>query len=396
METCRPSLEIATRIEKLQEALVSAQLDGTLLLLNTDLFYFTGTVQSAFLFVPAAGEPVLMVKRGLERARAEGGIKHIVPIRSPREIPAVLQTFGYTLIERLGLELDVLPVNLYEFYQKIFAAAQCVDISPAVKAIRSIKSPYEIELLRAAMKVMGEAFAKVPSLLKENMSEIELAALFEAELRRRGYSGPAKMRTFNQEFFYGNVCSGNSGLATSFFDGPVGGSGTAAANPQGAGWKKIQRDEPVYIDYTCVFEGYTGDQTRMFCIGDLTPRLKQAFQDMLVIQKEVLSIMSPGVLAEEPYLLALKLAEEMGYKDHFMGYKENQVKFIGHGIGLELDEWPIIAKGIKQPLLPGMTFALEPKLVFEEGAIGIENSFVMTETGPEYLHYTPEDIVFLK
>ena len=153
METCRPSREITTRIEKLQEALVSVQLDGTLLLLNTDLFYFTGTVQSSFLFVPAAGEPVLMVKRGLERARAEGGIKNIVPIRSPRDIPAVLQTFGYSLIERLGLELDVLPVNLYGFYQKIFAGTQFVDISSAVKAIRSIKSPCEIELLRAAMKI---------------------------------------------------------------------------------------------------------------------------------------------------------------------------------------------------------------------------------------------------
>ena len=79
-----------------------------------------------------------------------------------------------------------------------------------------------------------------------------------------------------------------------------------------------------------------------------------------------------------------------------MGYKQDRVKFLGHGIGLELDEWPIFAKGLKQSLLPGMTFAIEPKFVFPEGAIGIENSFVMTETGPELLSITPETITYVK
>jgi Xaa-Pro aminopeptidase len=77
-----------------------------------------------------------------------------------------------------------------------------------------------------------------------------------------------------------------------------------------------------------------------------------------------------------------------------MGYRENRVNFIGHGIGLELDELPILAKGLKAPIKPGMTFALEPKFVFPEGAIGIENSFVMTENGPEYLSITPEVITY--
>lgn len=395
METT-PKAEIEIRIAKLQQQLMAQDFDGALILLNSDLFYFTGTVQNSYLFIPAQGEAVLMVKRSLSRGKEESTLQHIVPIKTPKEIPTILESFGYSNMKKIGMELDVLPVNLYNVYRKMFADMEIADISPAIKEIRAVKSPYEINILRKALQVIDEAFAAVPAILREGMTEIELAALFEAELRKRGYSGISKMRSFNQEFFYGNICSGNSGFYPSFFDGPVGGQGVAIANPQGAGWKTINRNEPIYIDYTCVVEGYTGDQTRMFCLGDLPSHLQKAFTDMLYIQKEVLASIKPGVAAEVPYLLAVKLAEEMGYKDNFMGYKNEQVKFIGHGIGLELDEWPILAKGMKTPILPGMTFAIEPKLVFAEGAVGTESSFVMTENGPEYLSKTPEVITFIK
>jgi len=376
--------------------LIRQDLDGAILLLNVDLFYFTGTVQNSYLFIPAVGEPILMVKRGLERVQAECQLHHIVAVKSPKEIPAVLERFAYKNMKRLGLELDVLPVNLYKVYSKLFSAVEVEDVSPLVKEVRSIKSSYEIAILRNAIEVMDEAFAKVPSLLHEGMTELELSALFEAELRKRGYAGACRMRAFNQELFYGNVCSGSSAKYSSFFDGPVGGMGTSPANPQGAGWKKIARNEPVYIDYTSIIRGYTGDQTRVFCIGDLPEKMKKAFDDILILQKEVLLSIKPGVLAEDIYLLALKLAEQMGYKDYFMGYKSDKVKFLGHGIGIELDEWPIFAKGIKTKIVPGMVFALEPKLVFEDGAIGTENSFLMTQDGPVCLSKSPERIISIQ
>lgn len=391
-----PKAELEARIEKLQREIAEQGLDGALILLNSDLFYFTGTVQNSFLYVPAAGEPVLMIKKGLHRGSQESRLKNIVPIHSLKKIPDILAEFGYNGLSKVGLELDVLPFNLYTLYKKIFPQAELSDISPAIKEIRAVKSPYEIELLRKALVVSDQAFSTVPSLLREGMTEIELAALFEAELRKRGFAGCCKMRAFNQEFLFGDVCTGSSGFYPSYFDGPVGGSGVSLSHPKGAGWKKINRNEVVYIDYTCIIEGYTGDQTRIFCIGELSPRMVKAFEAALQIESAVLKAMKPGTLAEEPYLLALNLAEELGYKDYFMGYKDDQVKFLGHGLGLELDEWPIFAKGFKTPLVPGMTFALEPKFVFPEGAIGTENSFVMTETGPEYLSITPEVITYLK
>ncbi|MEN6566587.1 MAG: Xaa-Pro peptidase family protein [Veillonellales bacterium] len=384
------------RTGKLQQKIIEQGLDGALIFLNSDLFYFTGTVQTSFLYIPAAGEPVLMVKKGLRRGSEESRLKNIVSIHSPKKIPEALAGFGFTDLSKIGLELDVLPVNLYKLYRKIFPQAELSDISPAIKAIRAIKSPYEIELLKQALVVSDQAFSTVPSLLREGMTEIELAALFEAELRKRGFAGCCKMRAFNQEFLFGDICTGSSGFYPSYFDGPVGGTGVSVSHPKGAGWKRINRNEVVYIDYTSIIEGYTGDQTRIFCIGELSPRMVKAFEAALQIEAAVLKAMKPGTLAEEPYLLALNLAEELGYKDYFMGYKDDQVKFLGHGLGLELDEWPIFAKGFKLPIVPGMTFALEPKFVFPEGAIGTENSFVMTETGPEYLSITPEVITYLK
>lgn len=392
-----PTAEVESRISNFQQKLVEQAVDGALVLVSSDLFYFTGTMQNSYLFIPASGQPVLMVKKSLTRGQQESPLTHIVAIKNPKQIPEILAAHGYSRFSKIGLELDVLPYNLYQFYQKLFQTSEFVDISPAIKEIRAVKSPYEIEIMRGALAVIDQAFRTVPSFLREGMSELELAALFEAELRKRGYSGPCRMRAFSQEFFFGTVCSGGSGFYPNYFDGPVGGQGPSVAQPQGAGWKRINRNEVVYIDYTSIINGYTGDQTRIFCIGELSPKLVKAYEDALLIEAAVIKSIKPGTPAEEPYLLAIKLAAELGYQDNFMGYKADQVKFIGHGIGLELDEWPVLAKGMKTPIMPGMTFALEPKFVFpEEGAIGTENSFVMTETGPQYLSITPQVITYVK
>ncbi|WP_094606302.1 Methionine aminopeptidase 1, mitochondrial [Sporomusa silvacetica DSM 10669] len=387
--------EIEARICNLQQKLIEQTTDGAVILLQSDLFYFTGTVQNSYLYIPASGQPVLMVKKSLTRGQQESPLKNIVAIKTPKQIPEILAAYGYSSFSKIGLELDVLPFNLYKSYQNIFPTTEFIDISPAIKDIRAVKSAYEIELMRGALAVIDQAFLAVPSFLRAGMSELELAALFEAEMRKRGYAGPCKMRAFNQDFFFGNVCTGGSGFYPNYFDGPVGGQGASAAQPQGAGWKKINRNEVIYIDYTSIVKGYTGDQTRIFCIGELSPKLVKAYEAALLIEAEIVKSSKPGTLAEEPYLLAVKLAAELGYQDNFMGYKPDQVKFVGHGIGLELDECPILAKGMKTPIVPGMTFALEPKFVFPEGAIGIENSFVMTETGPQYLSITPQVITYV-
>ncbi|ADW19166.1 peptidase M24 [Desulfobulbus propionicus DSM 2032] len=388
-----PKSEIDARIATFQQTLEQLGLDGALIIHHTNLFYLSGTSQSSHLFIPRAGQPVLMVRKSFERACTESPIDTILEVKSLKAIPDLLKDRGFA-IETLGLELDVIPYNTWQFYAKVFNDTTFSDISDVLRRLRTIKSAYEIDLLHRACGVLDQVFAEVPSWLREGMTEIELASLFEAGMRKRGYGGCSKMRAFNQDFFMGNVTSGSSGAAPTYFDGPVGGCGlTPANNPHGAGWKTIGKNEVVYIDYTCVINGYTADGARMFVLGDVSARLRQAHAAALAIQAELVGMLKPGVLCETVYAKSVELAEQMGLADHFMGMGNDRVRFIGHGVGLELDEYPIFATGVKMPLAAGMTFALEPKFVFPEGAIGTENTFVLQADGPQVLTHAPEEIV---
>ncbi len=381
-----PKSEIESRIRKLQDEMAKSEYDGAIITHHTNLFYLSGTSQSGHLFVPQWGDPILMIRKSYPRAKNESPIENIFDLKSMKKMSDVIKSAGYSKLDKLGLELDLIPYNNYLFYKKIFESSKIVDISGAVKAVRLIKSPYEIDLLSKACSVIDEVFKDVPEMIRDGMTEIELASLFEAGMRRRGYGGCCKMRSFNQDFFFGNVTSGESGAVATYFDGPIGGSGlTPANNPHGAGWKKIMKDEVIYIDYTCVVNGYTADETRIFVIGKLPDRLKDAYDKALAIQKELTDLAKPSVECQAIYERAIELAAGFGYENNFMGMGDDRVRFIGHGVGLELDEAPILAKGVKMRLEPGMTFALEPKFVFPEGAIGIENTFVMTENGAKIL-----------
>ena len=387
-----PKDEIDARVRTLQQTLDQLDLDGALVVHHTNLFYLSGTSQAAHLFVPRTGAPLLMVRKSFARARRESPIGEILEVRSLKMIPEMLGERGFRF-DALGVELDVMPYKTWQFYQKVFDASTMQDIGEPIRSQRRIKSPYEADLLQESCAVLDQVFAEVPSMLVESMTEIELASLFEAAMRRRGYGGCSKMRAFNQDFFFGNVTSGGSGAEPSYFDGPVGGSGlTPANNPHGAGWKRIGRNEVVYIDYTCVINGYTADGARMFVIGDVSPELRAAHEASLAIQRELVGMLRPGTVCEAVYLRAEALARDLGLAEHFMGLGPDRVRFIGHGVGLELDEYPIFAKGVNTVLEPGMTFALEPKFVFPEGAIGTENTFLLTGDGVRVLTLAPETI----
>jgi Xaa-Pro aminopeptidase len=388
-----PKSEVDARILAFQGTLEQRGMDGALIIHHTNLFYLSGTSQSCHLFVPRSGQPILMVRKSYSRALQESPIEQIMDVKSLKMIPEILKEKGFTL-DNLGLELDVIPYNTWQFYQKIFKDSNLADISDPLKKIRMIKSDYETGLLQGACAVLDQVFADVPSMVREGMTEIELASLFEAGMRRRGYGGCSKMRAFNQDFFLGNVTTGASGAVPSYFDGPVSGTGlTPANNPHGAGWKTIERNEIIYIDYTCVVNGYTADGARMFVLGSVSEQLQKAHSVALAILETIVAMVKPGVICEDIYLKSEELAEQMGLADHFMGIGSDRVRFIGHGVGLELDEYPIFAKGVKMPLEKGMTFALEPKFVFPEGAVGIENTYVLQADGARVLTHAPEAII---
>jgi len=389
-----PKYELDRRIRNFQDILKRQGIDGAMIIQNVDVFYFAGTMQRAHLFIPADGQPVLMVKRSFIRAKEESALENIVHLDSPKEMTAVLKSCGYGPFDTIGFELDVLPVAQYERYRKLFKETKIIDVSPYIRSLRMVKSPYELEIINESAALNQEIYEFIRENMREGITELELAGNVEAACRKRGHIGMHRLRGFNQELGYGHLMSGSNLAVSSYFDGPTGGMGPDPSFPQSAGYKLIGKNEPVLVDYGFVHNGYIVDQTRIFCIGKLSDHLIHAYAAARKIQESIKISAKPGVTCAELYGLALETAEASGYGEHFMGYPE-RVSFIGHGVGLELDELPVIAAGVKTVLEEGMVLAVEPKFVFQDGAVGIENTFVVTADGLKPLTIFDEDIIYI-
>jgi Xaa-Pro aminopeptidase len=393
---CVPAGELADRIAKLQKALAAREMDGALISQKTDLFYFGATSQQGWLYVPVFGKPILMVFKEFERARQESPLEEIVSIVSSKKIPAVLDEYGYPSPAVLGLELDVLPTNLYFQYCAIFKQSKLEDISFEIRLIRAVKSEFEIAKLRLSAKLSDKIAAMVPQLLEVGKPEITLAGELEGYARSLGHQGIVRMRMWGSELFYGHLLSGDGAAVPSYLASPTGGAGVSSVIGQGAGFRRIGPNEPVLVDYVFALDGYISDHARIFSIGRLPDELEAAHLAMLEIQSEIKSQAKPGVLTGELYESMISLAEKKGYAENFMGVGERRIRFTGHGVGLELDEFPFIAKGQQLALEAGMVIALEPKTIFPgKGVVGIENTHLVTENGLESLSRFPDEITVL-
>lgn len=392
-----PSTELHNRINNLQNEMQAQEMGAVLIMQNADLFYFTGSIQQGVLYVPVDGEPVYMVRKDHSRARMESGLKNVVPFRSPKDIVGVLAEHGLKLPAKVGMELDVLPVSTYKRFEKVLGDCSVVDAAHAIKTVRAVKSEYEISILKDAALLVGRAHKRAKEVIREGVTDFEVAAELEYEMRKAGHQGMIRMRGFNSELFYGHVFSGSDGAVPTYSDTPLGGMGVSPSFPQGASYKTIKANEPIIVDLGGVFDGYIVDQTRMFCVGGLPDELIKAFEDMQAIQAYAKTVAVPGTTWGGVYDSCVEMAVDMGYGDHFMGAKGAQVSFIGHGVGVELDEYPFIARGFSDyELKENMVFAFEPKAVYPGvGAVGIENTFWVAEEGLKHITFADEELVVL-
>jgi Xaa-Pro aminopeptidase len=296
----------------------------------------------------------------------------------------------------MGLELDVVPTNTYLSYRKLFSGTAIKDISYPIRLIRAVKSSHELDIMRRAAELSDQVAGWVPHILHEGMTELEMAGLVEAQARKLGHQGVIRMRLWGSEMFYGHLLSGPTGAVPSYLASPTGGTGASPAIAQGPSYKTIRRHEPVMLDYMFCYNGYLCDHTRIYSLGALPDELMEAHAAMLELQQIIKKDARTGAPSGEIYELALAKTKELGYENHFMGAGGERVRFVGHGIGLEVDEFPFLAAGQNLELQPGMTIALEPKLVFPgQGVVGIENTHVVTDDGLEQLSHYPEDIIII-
>ena len=282
-----PSTELEYRCSKLQEYMLSESLDAVIIVQNADLFYFTGTVQSGNLYVPASGQPLYMVRKDAGRARMESGLKEVIAFTSLKDIPEILSEYGYSEPKRIGLELDVLPVNFFERYRALYPGALFSDATPMIRKVRMIKSRYEIHLMKDAADQVDLAFRRAREIIAVGMTDLDVAAELEYTLRKAGHQGLIRMRGFNSDICYGQIFSGTDSAVPAYSDSPLGGLGLNPSFGQGVGLKRIEPNEPVIVDLAGCADGYLCDQTRVFSVGAPSVRMRRAYDDMVGIQTKL-------------------------------------------------------------------------------------------------------------
>ena len=384
-----PRAEIEHRTQRFQAALRQAGIDLALIVQNADLFYLTGTLQQGQLLVPAEGEPVYLVRKDPERAREESAVSDIRPVSSLRDLPAVVAELGFGAQAIMGMELDVLPVNLFRRYEALFPGATVKDCSQIVRQVRSVKSDYERAFTAEAAQIVDRGFRAAAESLRPGMTELQLSAACEAAMRQVGNSN-VRTRQFNEDWPFGNVSAGPDAALAGYTGNPLAGAGVSPAVGGGSGWRPIVAGDPVVVDLVAFAGGYLCDQTRIISIGPVPADLAEGHRLCLGVQEVVREAARAGALCGDVYKLANDWMTEKlaatGLDAYFMGAPNNQAPFVGHGVGLELDELPVLARGFKMVLEEDQVIACEPKLVFpRRGVVGVENTWRVTAGGLERL-----------
>lgn len=379
-----PHEEIRQRIKTLQGALKDKGLSAAWVDYLTDRYYYTGSSQDGVLLVPADGEPLFFVRKSLKRATVESPL-HVVPYPGRkgllRELCDIVGTEG-----PVGLPFDVTPASTYVWLSTSSPHCSLADISTSIRLQKATKSAWEIAQIRTAADQATSVFEAMGDYIRPAMTELELCASIERHMRRAGHGGTLRIRRATADITAAHVAAGSGALYPTNFDGPVGGEGLYPASP-GSGWRMITEGDTVIVDIVTTFNGYHADHTRTYYIGQEIPhKAANAHQFCLDVLQRIERQLHPGANCATIYTETNTWAEKQGMPQGFMGYGENRVKFFGHGVGTELDEFPILAAKVDLDLLQGMVVAVEPKAFLEGiGPVGVENTYVITSDGCESL-----------
>jgi Xaa-Pro dipeptidase len=378
--------ELEPRLARLRDGLERAGLAAALLVQSADVYHLSGTAQNAHLLVPVDGEPLLLVRRDLERARAESALEAVEPLASLRDLEPALRRLGIGPGASIGLELDVLPAASYLRYASLLPDRTLGDAMPAVWAARAAKSPWELERVREACAQGTAAMQALPALARVGKPEADLLSDLASVMRAHGHEGTVRFRGLNAEFWFGQVLAGPAAAVPGPSDTPLGGPGLSPSQGRGASRRPLAEGDAVVVDVTGLAGGYVSDQTRTVFLGDPDPRLVAAYETCRAILRACEDLLVPGTPASALYERGLEVAAEAGHDAYYMGFGPDRVRFVGHAIGLELNEPPALARGVGAPLVDGAVIAVEPKLIFPGlGAVGVENSYLVRAGGPERL-----------
>ena len=371
-----PVSELESRQRELANRLAREGHEAALIQTPVDLYYYAGGRQNGSLLISANGEARFFVRRSLSRAIYESGGSD-----SPHSVEKFprMSTFAEDIGCKPSMQFGELPHGFAtRFASKIGATMDCTQI---IHSQREVKSAWELQMMSDAADIQMAMFEAVETVGGEGVSEIELVAAAEAVSRAAGFGGNVQMRRFPFQCDRGVIVAGRAGGVPSFFDSAIGGTGPHPMSSMGSGFTKIKPNEPVLVDLVHVHRGYVVDTTRMYVAGKLSSLWEDRLEDLLAVKEEVVDVLDQGLSCSDAWKKGYQLASELGHADNLMGMSPDQSKFLGHSVGLQLDETPVVAEGFDSPLPIGGVMAIEPKVVHEDGSIGSEDTWVRDEEG---------------
>jgi len=373
--------ELTARLSRLRGAMSAQYPDWSMILLENkiDLYYFTGVMPEG-LFVVTPNEAILFVRRPYEQTVTESRWNDIRPMKSFR---VLAQTFS-SIPEMVYVTAKTLTLQKVKLLQKYLPFSDTVAIDTILADLRSIKSEYELDCMRRAGKIHQRVIEEVaPTLFRPGICEARLCSEICTALIREGAMGISRFQQPAAEDVLGIASFSENSLRASALDSPSGTIGTCIAMKSiGSSERLLREGDVILLDIPSGYRGYHTDKSIAFFFGSLSQskdgeRIRAAHEQCIELERQAASLLTPGAVPAEIYE-KLCNSVDVSFRDGFM----NGCKFIGHSIGLFMDESPALANGFQKPLRAGMTFAVEPKIALPGvGLIGTENTYEIVADG---------------
>ena len=381
-----PDDEYRLRLDRIRSGMESADMDAILLNDNANLYYITGRVYAGYAYIPRHGMPLYFVRRPVEMD-GDG----VVYIRKPEEITG---SIGMSAPATIGLELDVTPYSTITRLAKIFPGSEMKNADAVMREVRAVKPPLALQMLRESGAKHTRVYKRIPGLFQEGMSDYDLQIAIENISRMQGCLGQFRISGDTMELYMGNILAGENADAPSPYDFAMGGAGMDPSLPVGANGTLITPGTTVMVDVNGNYNGYMTDMTRVFALGTLEPLALKAHQCSIDIHHALCEMMRPGTPAKALWEKAEEIVEAAGLKAYYMGHRQH-AGFIGHGVGIEINELPVIAPRSRDIIQEHNVIALEPKFVIPKvGAVGIENTYIVHSDHVECITLAPEEIIY--
>ncbi|MDE7476094.1 MAG: Xaa-Pro peptidase family protein [Duncaniella sp.] len=378
--------EYLRRLDRIKSQMAEQEISALLISDNANKYYLTGRVYAGYAYIPVEGEPIFFIRRPVE-LKGDG----VVYIRKPEEIAL---TIGLNVPEAIGLELDVLPYSTAMRLKKIFPESELKNASTVMRQARAVKTEEQIDMIRRSGVKHVHVYSRIPHLFQPGMTDLGLQVEIERVSRLEGCLGQFRISGDSMELHMGNVLVGDNADAPSPYDFAMGGAGLDPSIPVGANGTPIKPGDTIMVDMNGNFDGYMTDMTRVFALGEIKPLAIEAHKCSIDIHRALCGMMRPGMLAKDLYAKAEEIVKERDLHPYYMGHRQH-AGFIGHGVGIEINELPVIAPRSRDIIAEGNVIALEPKFVIPgTGAVGIENTYAVYADHVECLTPAPEDIAY--